>query len=348
METLDPGNVLRYQRQVRLPQLGESAQWRLGESRVLIVGCGAIGSVVAEQLARAGIGFIRIADRDIVELTNLQRQVLFDESDAREAAPKSVAAARRLRQINSSIRIDAHVVDVGPDNIERLADVDLIIDGTDNVETRYVINDFSVRDGRPWIYGGCVGAEGRVLTIHPPESACLRCIFPNPPDPANLATCETAGVLGPAAAVVGAMQAVAAIKILSGNADSVAPELLTFDLWDNRIRSVCVRDAKRADCPTCGLRRFEFLENAKRDFTTRLCGRNAVQIRPARTQSGFSLDALAMRLASVGEVRKTDDLVRVWIEGNTNLTVFADGRAIVQGTADFGRARSLYARLVGS
>jgi adenylyltransferase/sulfurtransferase len=338
----------RYQRQMLLPKIGSHGQERLMGSRVLIVGCGAIGSVVAEQLARAGVGTIRIADRDIVEMSNLQRQVLFDESDALDATPKAVAAARQLARVNSTIKIEPLIMDIDSDNIERMCDVDLIIDGTDNVETRYLINDVSVKRSLPWIYGACVGSEGRVMAIRPPATACLRCIFPRPAEPGELPTCDTAGVLAPAAAIVGAMQAAAAIKLLSGTIDAVVAELVTFDLWDGRFRSVSTEDAKRADCPTCGRRTFEFLERSSRDQTTRLCGRSAVQFKPPATLQGFSLDSMAGKLGAIGTVRKTPHLIRASLDGGVELTIFADGRVLVHGVSDVARARSIHARFIGT
>jgi len=340
-------DVARYQRQALLPQIGAEGQRRLARSRVLIIGCGALGSVVAEQLARAGVGTIRIADRDVVELTNLQRQVLFDESDAREGLPKAVAAARRLERINSSTTIEPLVTDVDAENVEAVVDgTHLIVDGTDNVETRYLINDVSVKRGVPWVYGACVGTEGRVLVIRAPETVCLRCVFPEPPPPDELPTCDTAGVLGPAAAVVGAAQAAEAIKILSGNAAAVARDMLTFDLWTNRFATISTAGAKREDCRACGLRRFDFLDAPARDGTARLCGRNAVQIRPLR--SGVSLDVLSEKLKSNTTVTRTEHLVRARVDGEIELTAFADGRVIVHGTGDVARARSIYARFVGA
>jgi adenylyltransferase/sulfurtransferase len=339
----------RYHRQTLLPQIGVRGQARLRASRVLLVGCGALGSVVAEQLARAGVGAIRIADRDVVELTNLQRQMLFDESDAREGLPKAVAAARRLCQINSDVTIEPLVTDVDGENVEQLVDaVQLIVDGTDNVETRYVINDAAVKHAMPWVYGACVGTEGRVLALRTATGACLRCIFPNPPAAGELATCDTAGVLGPAATVVAAIQAAAAIKMLSGNPDALEDQMLSFDLWSNRFKSISTAGARRPDCPTCGLRRFEFLERASRDLTTRLCGRNAVQVRPAPAANGFSLDRLAEKLAPAARVKRTEHLVRATVDGGIELTAFADGRVIVHGTCDVARARSIYARFIGA
>lgn len=350
----------RYHRQILLSQIGQAGQERLSASRVLLVGCGALGSSIAEQLARAGVGFIRIADRDIVELTNLQRQVLFDEEDARQSLPKAIAAANRLRQINSTLTIDPQVVDVDSDNIETLlqpptpdprppaALVDLVLDGTDNVQTRYLLNDACVKHGIPWVYGACVGAEGRVMAICP-GGPCLRCVFPQPPDPLQLATCDTAGVLGPVASIVGSLQALAAIKLLSGHGNALADELLSLDLWSNRIRAVSLADAKREDCPACGRRQFQFLESPNRDLTAKLCGRNAVQVRTGATGSAPALAQVARRLQSAGEVRAWAYMVRCTLrEGGLTLTVFADGRVIVAGTPDPVRATSVVARYLGS
>ena len=344
METREP-SFDRYQRQSTLPQIGAPGQRRLRAARVLLVGCGALGGVIAEQLARAGVGFMRIVDRDVVELTNLQRQVLFDESDARDGLPKAIAAARRLARVNSEIVIEPHVTDVDGENAEALADgVQVILDGTDNVETRYLLNDVSVKRSVPWVYGACVGTEGRVLAIRPNHGPCLRCIFPTPPLAGELPTCDTAGVLGPAAAVVGAMQSASAIKLLVG-ADDGLDEMVVLDLWTNRIRTIDTTAARRPDCPTCGQGRFEFLDRKSRDTTTRLCGRNAVQVRGT---AAISLDQLAHRLAGGARVTRSEHLVRATLEGGIDLTAFPDGRVIVHGTGDVARARSIYARFIGA
>jgi adenylyltransferase/sulfurtransferase len=318
---------------------------------VLLIGCGALGCTIAEQLSRAGVGFLRMVDRDIVELTNLQRQVLFDESDAAEHLPKAVAAAQRIRKINSTIRVDPVIADVDSGIVEQLLScddgrVDVILDGTDNVATRYLINDVSVKHDIPWVYGGCVGTEGRVMTILPGVFACLRCVFPQAPDPTTLPTCDTAGVLGPAAAVVGALQATEAIRVLTGQA---MPAFVTLDVWESEFRALSLADAKREDCPACGQHWFEFL-NQPAALTARLCGRNAIQIRPSRAGS---LDSAAMelKLQPFGDVMRTPYFVRCALRGEGNgieLTVFADGRTIVHGTNDVRRARSIHARLVGS
>jgi molybdopterin-synthase adenylyltransferase len=276
----------RYHRQMLLMQIGAEGQRRLGEARVLLVGCGALGSVLAEQLVRAGVGDLRIVDRDVVELTNLQRQVLFDEEDARDASPKAVAAAQRLRNVNSLVRVEPVVADFSPNNAEELCEMPggaprLLLDGTDNVQTRYLINDLAVQRGLPWVYGACVGTEGRVATILPGRTACLRCLFPHPPPGSDLPTCDTAGVLAPAAAVVASMQATAAIQLLTGAA--VTQRLVAFDLWAGEFRSISTAGARLEDCPCCGRHHFEFLEGGGDPLTT-LCGRNAVQIAGGRGQ----------------------------------------------------------------
>lgn len=338
----------RYHRQMLVPQIGTQGQNKLGKSCALIVGCGALGSTIAEQLARAGLGTIRIVDRDIVELTNLQRQVMFDESDVSEGVPKAIAAAKRMHAINSEITVDPRVLDVDGSNIEDLcAGVHVILDGTDNVATRYLINDVSVKLGIPWVYGACIGTEGRVMTILP-EGPCLRCVFRDPPNPRELPTCDTAGVLGSVASFVGSMQSLSGIKLLSGNASAIPPELLSFELWTNRIHSTNLKGAKRPDCPACGQRKFEFLQRRDRDMTARLCGRNIVQVR-AIESGKISLPAAAKRLEAAGRVSSSPFLVRCSLrEGGLSLTAFEDGRVLVQGTTDPAKARSVVAKYFGA
>lgn len=356
--------VDRYHRQVLLPQVGTAGQARLAASRVLLVGCGALGSVIAEQLVRAGVEFLRVVDRDVVEWTNLQRQVLFEESDARAALPKAVAARHRLERINSGVTVEAVVADVHSGNIETLSEirgtvtsvgvsggarhgVDLILDGTDNVETRYLINDVAVKNRVPWVYGACVGTEGRVMPVLPGTTACLRCVFPEPPAGSDLPTCDTAGVLGPVAGVVASLQAVVALQILSGNAGDVRPQLWSADLWAGRMRNMAVE--RRDDCPTCARREFPFLSRPAGQSTT-LCGRRSIQVRPAANDLRLDLDAAARKLMAAGEVERTAYLVRCRLRGQhaLDVTVFADGRMIVSGTTDADSARSLYARYVGA
>lgn len=345
----------RYHRQILLPQIGDAGQARLGAARVLLVGCGALGSVLADQLVRAGVGWLRLVDRDVVETTNLQRQVLYDEQDAANGTPKAVAAGGRLGRVNSTVRVDPVVTDVHAGNAEDLAGlgadgppVDLILDGTDNVETRYLLNDVAVKHGLPWVYGACVGTEGRMMVVRPPDGACLRCVFPEPPGPGELPTCDTAGVLGPVAAVVASLQAVAAIKLLTVQGGTVSEELVTLDLWGGRWRQTSLDGAKRSDCKTCGRREFEFLGRGA-DRSVSLCGRNAVQVRPG-VGKGLDLGSVADRLKRCGAVERTPHLVRCRLDegADLRLTVFADGRAIVQGTNDPERARSVYARWVGT
>jgi adenylyltransferase/sulfurtransferase len=340
----------RYHRQTLLRQIGRQGQQKLASSRVLLVGCGALGTVVAEQLARAGVGSLRIVDRDIVELTNLQRQTLFDESDAADGLPKAVAAQRRLRAINSELRIEPIVADFHAGNAEELAESpNLILDGTDNVETRLLINDLAVKHAVPWVYGACVGTEGRVMPVVPGDGPCLRCLFPDPPTAGELPTCDTTGVLGPLAGVVASLQAVAAIKLLTGNAAAVGRQMTVIDVWSNRLRTVDTTDARRPECRTCGLRQFDALDGRASRRLVSLCGRNAVQVQPER-RGNIELAALASRLEPVGVVTRTPYLLRFALSDDasaTQMTVFPDGRVIVSGTTDLDRARSLCARFVG-
>jgi adenylyltransferase/sulfurtransferase len=345
--------VTRYDRQILLPQISASGQEKLRTARVLLVGCGALGSVIAEQLVRAGIGELRLCDRDIVELTNLQRQVLFTEDDARNGMPKAVAAAARLREINGSVRIMPQVADVAGINIESLvlgtagsARADILIDGTDNAETRYLINDAAVKHAVPWVYGACIGMGGRVLGIVPGKTACLRCVFPMPPGPGEIETCDTAGVFAPAAAIVASLQVATAVKILLGEADSLP--LTTIDVWTPRFRTVLMTDGRRRDCPACGQRLFEFLDGAS-VATTVLCGRETVQVRPMSSAVRLDPDQVERRLLTAGDVQRTPFLIRcVLREGGLKLTVFMDGRALIHGTSDMGIARSTYARYIGA
>jgi molybdopterin/thiamine biosynthesis adenylyltransferase len=347
-------DLQRYHRQILLPQVGVEGLEKLARSRVLLVGCGALGSVIAEQLVRAGVGTLRLVDRDLVELTNLQRQVLFDEQDAAEQAPKAVAAARRLARINSQVAIEPVVADVNPDNVERLTGVErdqtpvnLIIDGTDNVETRYLLNDVSAKHGIPWIYGAAVGTEGRCMAIRPGRTACLRCLFREPPAPAELPTCDTAGVLASASALVASLQVTHALQILLGQEPPA--QFTSFDIWTGRFRTISTADGSDPACVTCVRRHFEFLDNRAVSRSATLCGRNAIQVRPAR-ESALDLIALAQRLSAAGETERTPYLLRckLWEPQDVRLTVFGDGRAIIHGVVEPDRARSIYARFIGN
>jgi adenylyltransferase/sulfurtransferase len=339
----------RYHRQVLLPQIGAAGQERLANARVLLIGCGALGTTIADQLVRAGVGHLTIADRDVVELTNLQRQTLFDEADSAGGTPKAVAAARRLGRVNSSVEITPLVTDVHTGNVAELVSdgTDVILDGTDNVQTRYLINDVAVKFGVPWAYGAAVGTEGRVMAIRPGQTACLRCVFPTPPAPQGLPTCDTTGVLGMGASIVGAWQAIEALKVLIG-ADS-DPVLVRFDFWSPRIHLVPLHDATRGECVCCGQRQFEFLDAPPGDSAVTLCGRDAVQVRPSG-RVHLSLEQLETKLAGAGDVDRNRFLLRCRLHDprGVTLTVFPDGRSLVQGVTDLNRAKSLHARFVGA
>jgi adenylyltransferase/sulfurtransferase len=332
----------RYSRQLRFREIGESGQDLICAARVALVGCGALGTVQAELLARAGVGSLRIIDRDYVELANLQRQLLYDEQAAREVCPKAIAAARRLKTINSGIEIEPKVADVTPDNIEDLlGGASLIMDGTDNFETRYLVNDFAIQRGIPWVYGAAVGSYGLTMTIMPGKTCCLRCLIRELPGGVQ-PTCETAGVLGPVTATIAALQAADALKILSGHSDRIAPRLSTIDVWSGDMFQSKAPD-RDPNCPACGRREFTYLDRRERPPMV-LCGRNAVQI--SERSTGLDLRALAAQLAPAGEIKVNEFLLRAHI-GEFELTVFPDGRAIIKGTSDPGIARSLYAKYIG-
>jgi adenylyltransferase/sulfurtransferase len=332
----------RYSRQVLLAGIGADGQERLLAAHAAVVGCGALGTFHAAALARAGVGRLTLIDRDYVEPANLHRQWLFEEADAEQALPKAAAARRSLARINSSVAVDARIADLTASNIvELLAGAAVILDGTDNFETRYLINDFSVSRGVPWIYGAAVGAYGLAMPVLPGRTACLRCVFPEPPA-AVQPTCETAGVLNVVTSAVASLQVADALKILVGRSASVAPRITTLDLWDGGLRQVR-QPSPAPDCPCCGARQFTWLETAERP-PLRLCGRNAVQVH--ERPRPVDLAALAQALAPLGEVRANEYALR-FSTPPYEITVFADGRAIVKGTGDPGVARSLYARYIG-
>jgi adenylyltransferase/sulfurtransferase len=341
-------NIDRYHRQTLLPQIGTEGQRKLRAASVVLIGCGALGTVIADQLVRAGIGKIRMIDRDIVELTNLQRQVLFTESDAREEIPKAIAAAKRLREVNSDVAIEPLVADVHAGNVEEvIAGADLGLDGTDNAQVRYLVNDAAVKHGLPWIYGACVGIEGRAMLIRPGITPCLRCVFPEPPAAGELPTCDTVGVLSSAASIVASIQVMLAMKFLTGGATRDA-SLITVDAWSPQLRTMNLVDGKRNNCITCAQRRFEFLDRPA-NHSVSLCGRDAVQVQPGRKPSDDQRE-LEVRLRSVGAVERTPYFLRCTLRDASalRLTVFPDGRTIVHGTSDPTRARAIYDRYVGS
>ena len=348
----------RYSRQILFHGIGEEGQKKLAEARVVIVGCGATGSAVAALLARSGVGasplgLLRIIDRDYVEASNLQRQTLFEESDAAESLPKAVAAARRIKAFNSQVRVDARVDDLTPANAEELlgpADregrnlgpIDLILDGTDNFETRYLVNDYAVKHSKPWIYAAAVGSYGVTLNVIPGETACLSCIFPAPPT-GMVETCETAGVLNSAVNLVASIEATEALKLLVGSRDRLRRSLLSFDVWHND-RAEIAASRPRPGCQACSERNFVHLAGEGRPHIT-LCGRNSVQIHEQHRPVAFA--ELSARLQPHGTVRFNDFVLKFWREPH-EMTLFPDGRAIIKGTTDTGVARSLYARFVGS
>jgi molybdopterin/thiamine biosynthesis adenylyltransferase len=333
----------RYSRQVLFTGIGAEGQQRIRSAQVAIVGCGALGSFQAGALARAGVGRIVLIDRDYVEWSNLQRQWLFDECDARDALPKAVAAARRLAAINSEVEVSGLVADLTPANIEEaLEGVELVLDGTDNFETRYLLNDYAVSRGLPWIYGAAVGSYGLTMPVLPGRAACLKCVYPEPPSGAQ-PTCETAGVLNAITSVIASFQVGDALKVLAGHAAEVRPRITTVDIWSGDVRQVAL-PAPDPDCRACGRREFVHLEG-KRRAPISLCGRNAVQIH--ERERPLDLGELKAALAPLGEVRANEFALRFFLPPY-EMTVFPDGRAIIKGTADVGLARSLYARYVGS
>ncbi|MFM7059267.1 MAG: ThiF family adenylyltransferase [Planctomycetota bacterium] len=345
----------RYQKQMLFAGIGEAGQQRLRASSVLVVGCGALGCVLADSLTRAGVGRIRIIDRDFVELSNLQRQILFDEQDVHEHLPKAIAAQRRLERVNSEIVIEPIVADLDFSSIGRMcADVHLILDGTDNFETRYLINDAALEYGVPWIFTGVTGSSGQVLAVLPKQSPCLRCLMPQPPPPGATETCDTAGVLGPAVGVLASLQAAIALKVLTGHAAELPPQLTLMDVWTGTHRQVDLTPLLESrNCPACHQGERLWLQGTRRAASTVLCGRNAVQISPAEPLS-LTLTELADRLRGLGAVVVNRFLLRWTLAAGADtadfpaeVTVFPDGRAIIRGTSDPRVARSLYSRYIG-
>ena len=336
----------RYNRQILFRGIGEAGQRRLLEARAVIIGCGALGTAQTEALARAGVGSLRIVDRDFVESSNLHRQTMFTEQDAQERLPKAIAGANHLAKINSEINIEAEILDVNHSNVERIVkDSDVVLDGTDNFATRYLINDACVKHGINWIYGAAVGSYGVTLTIRPKMTPCLRCIFSEAPAAATAPTCDTAGVIMPIISIVAAVQVAEALKLLTGQDDKLHGSLMQFDVWENEWRRLRLSEPS-PECPTCGLGLYDTLNAEAGDFATSLCGRNAVQLSP-RVSTRIDLIALADRLRPAGEVHINPYLLRLRA-GEYELTVFQDARAIVRGTDDITTARSLYARYVGN
>lgn len=336
----------RYSRQILFSGIGKEGQLRLLRSRVLIIGCGALGSAQAEGLARAGVGNLRIVDRDFVEASNLQRQTMFTERDAVERTPKAIAAANHIGEFAAGINVEPEIADVNNSNIERLVkNCDLVLDGTDNFATRYLINDACVKHEIDWIYGAAVGSYGVTMTIRPHQTACLRCVFEEAPPAASAPTCDTAGVIMPIISIVAAVQSAEALKLLTGQSESLHRSLMQFDVWRNEWRKINP-GPPAPGCITCSLGRFETLEVSGGDFAAVLCGRNAVQISPMQvTQLDFR--QLAARLRGTGEVKFNNYLLR-FRTGEYEMTVFQDARSIIRGTSEVKIARSLYAKYIGN
>jgi adenylyltransferase/sulfurtransferase len=332
----------RYSRQVLFKEIGAEGQNELASSRVVIVGCGATGSVLASLLARSGVGTLRILDRDYVEPSNLQRQSLFDENDAQESVPKAIAAARQIARFNSQIVVEPHVADLIPANVDSLlGGCDLILDGTDNFETRYLINDYAVKNSVAWIYAAAVGSYGVTMNILPGETACLACIFPESPR-GTVETCETSGILNSAVNLIASIAATEALKFLVGAHSQMRRTLLSWDVWSNE-RAELAATRPRTGCRVCA-GDFVHLAGEGRPHIT-LCGRNSVQIHERERPVDFA--ELSTRLLPLGSVRHNEFVLKFWREPY-EMTLFPDGRAIIKGTTDTAVARSLYARYVGS
>jgi adenylyltransferase/sulfurtransferase len=336
----------RYSRQILFENIGLEGQRRLGASRVMIVGCGALGSAHAESFARAGVGHLLIVDRDFVEASNLQRQTMFTEGDAADRLPKAVAAANHLKEINSLVVVQPEVADLNHSNVERLLQgCDVIVDGTDNFSTRYLVNDAAVKHNVPWIYGAAVGSYGVTMTVLPGQTPCLRCMFEEAPPAASAPTCDTAGIIMPIINMISAIQVTEGLKILTGQLEALHGGLLQFDVWRNEWRRISP-GSPRPDCKTCGQHQFETLEATGHQSAAVLCGRDAVQISPSQP-TNIDFGNLAAKLRPSGEVSFNDYLLR-FRTGDIEVTVFKDARSIIRGTHEIAAARSIYARYIGN
>ncbi len=339
-----PGPDDRYSRQVRFAPIGTEGQARIAAARIALIGAGALGSVAAELLVRAGVGFVRIIDRDFVELSNLQRQSLYDEDDVRRNLPKAVAAEARLRRINSTVQVEGVVDDVNPSTVEDyIQDVDLVLDALDNFETRFVINDACAKHSRPWIYSAAVGSYGLVMPVMPGKSPCLRCMLGSLPAPGTSPTCDTAGVIGPITHIVASMQVAEALKLICGALQPSDFRLVTCDVWTNTFHRLALGTETMAACPVCSEGRYEYLDGSPLRTIT-LCGRNAVQLIPA-VKGDMDFQKLSKSIPAVG-VQFNEFLMKCSAPPY-ELTLFKDGRAIVKGTEEAAMARSVYSRIVG-
>ncbi len=332
----------RYSRQTLFPGIGKEGQQKLGNSCVAIIGCGALGTIIATSLVRAGVGKVKIIDRDFIEHHNLQRQVLFDEEDIQNGLPKAIAAERHLKRVNSSVEIEGVVADVNYTSIERLvAGADLILDGLDNFETRLLINDVSLKHNTPWVYGGAISSHGMTMTIIPHKTPCFRCVWDSPTRRGIALTCDTVGVISPAPFIIGSLQSAEAMKILVG-AKEINRDLVIIDVWSNEFSRLKI--GHRAACPTCR-GEYEFLEARSGTRTTSLCGQNAVQVLNPKVRE-VSLEKLATHLGPIGEVSYNEFMLRLRVD-NHEMVIFPDGRAIVKDTNDESLARGLYAKYIG-
>jgi molybdopterin-synthase adenylyltransferase len=340
-------DITRYQRQYLFQKIGEEGQRKISASRITIVGCGALGTVLINTLARAGVGFIRVIDRDFIELNNLQRQVLFTEEHIRKNLPKAVAAERQIKKINSQIEIEAVVSDVNFTNVERfIKDVHLVLDGTDNFETRFLLNDACVKLKKPWVYSAVVGSHGLSMNIIPNQTACLRCVFEAAPPPELTPTCDTAGIIAPASIIIASLAATEALKFLSGNHKDLSKTLYSYDVWTREVKNFKLEGLRDAtECPTCKLGKFEYLSGESAPKTTSLCGRNAVQVtRPDEVKLDFK--ELASRFEKIGEAKFNPFLFQAKVD-DYEFTVFPDGRAIIKGTNDPAQAKTIYSKYIG-
>ncbi|MFQ5867334.1 MAG: ThiF family adenylyltransferase [bacterium] len=341
-------NLSRYSRQILFSEIGEQGQRKLRDNKVVLVGCGALGTVIANNLVRAGIGELKIIDRDFVELNNLQRQILFDEEDVKRNIPKAIAAVDKLEKINSEVKLEAVVADVNFTNVENLVEgAKLLVDGTDNFEVRFLLNDACVKAKIPWIYGSCLGSYGLTMNIIPGKTPCFRCLFETAPLPGMVPTCDTAGVISPIVNVIAAIETAEAIKYLTGKFKALNKNLIAIDIWEGSFEKFNLNDRKdEIDCSCCKQRKFEFLEGKQGSSITSLCGRDAVQI-TQKSIGRIDFEKLAERLKKSGKVTFNKYILKFSVN-EYEINLFLDSRAIIKGTNDFSVARGLYAKYIGT
>ncbi|WP_240666586.1 ThiF family adenylyltransferase [Longirhabdus pacifica] len=329
--------------------IGQEGQQQLMQKKAAIVGLGALGTVIANHLVRAGIGHIKLIDRDFVEMSNLQRQMLYTEQDALQSRPKATAAKERLQLVNSTVKIEAHIADVNPMNAEQLlTDVDVILDGSDNFKVRYLVNDIAIKHHIPWVYGGAVSARGTTMSILPNQTPCLRCVFPTIPAQGSGETCDTIGVIAPIIDMIASYQVTEALKILLGQQEQLHGKMIQLDLWSNQYSAIKMDHAKKDSCPTCGLDQFDFLEDVEEQQQMQsMCGRDSVQITPHPSLPSMDLDAWKQKWERIGKVEQNPYLLKLLLHDGMKIVLFRDGRAIIQGTEDISKAKSLYSQYIG-